>query len=283
MGGCVVLITFGCLALALLVLPGLSPATARVAALRDRGRLAPVAAEPGDARRSWRVGPRLRAVAVPVGVTVLTAFGWQRAGPAVGLAAGVLSGTAWWLARAVLRRRHEQTVRAEHLAALRLLAGELAAGGSVPAALEAAASASSGVRSAAFLAAAAEARAGTDPGGVLAGTDLILARLAVAWRVAEVGGAPLAEVFAHCAEDLGAEVEQRRAIAVAASGPRSSALMMAGLPVLGLGLGALMGAQPLGFLFGSSGGRLVLAVGVLLDAAGMVWTQRLLARAEVTS
>jgi tight adherence protein B len=87
-------------------------------------------------------------------------------------------------------------------------------------------------------------------------------------------------VLTHLAHDLAAVAEQRRAVAVALSGPRSSAAVLTGLPVLGIALGAAMGARPLPFLFGAGPGRAVCAAGVVLDAAGVLWMRRIVRRAQ---
>jgi tight adherence protein B len=104
--------------------------------------------------------------------------------------------------------------------------------------------------------------------------------IAHAWRVAEHSGAPLVDVLGRVAADLADHEQQQRSVAVALAGPRSSAALLAGLPVVGIALGAAMGARPLAFLFGTPQGRLVCCVGAVLDAAGVLWTQRLMQRAQ---
>jgi tight adherence protein B len=103
-----------------------------------------------------------------------------------------------------------------------------------------------------------------------------------ALRIGEAAGVPPAEALAGVDRDLQARTELAHAVTGAVAGARASAALLAGLPVLGLLLGAAMGARPVAFLSGSGAGRLVCCVGVLLDAAGVVWTQRLVARAERT-
>ena len=70
--------------------------------------------------------------------------------------------------------------------------------------------------------------------------------------------------------------DQRRAVAVALSGPRASAAVLTGLPVLGLLMGTAMGARPWAFLLESPGGRVLAAAGVLFDVAGVCWMRRIL-------
>jgi len=45
-------------------------------------------------------------------------------------------------------------------------------------------------------------------------------------------------------------------------------------------LGTAMGARPLALLFGPPAGQALLGAGVLLDALGLMWTARLVARAS---
>jgi tight adherence protein B len=88
-------------------------------------------------------------------------------------------------------------------------------------------------------------------------------------------------VVGRVADDLAAQVDQRRGAGSALSGARTSAVLLAGLPVLGLLLGAAMQAGPLHVLFGTPSGRLLSLLGVALDSAGLLWTQWLTSRAEL--
>ena len=124
-------------------------------------------------------------------------------------------------------------------------------------------------------AAARAASAGGDAADELRG-DPDLRAVGLAWSLGQDTGAPLAEVLERVADDLAATDEQRRAVLVALSGPRSSAVLLAGLPVVGIALGASMGARPLAFLTAAGAGRLVCLLGVLLDAAGVMWMRRIL-------
>src|SRR5262249_61587821 len=102
-----------------------------------------------------------------------------------------------------------------------------------------------------------------------------LAPLRHAWAVAAASGAPLAEVVGRAADDVVARVDARRAVAAFLAGARSSGAMLAGLPVLGLLLGAAMGGRPGQVLLGSPSGQLLCLTGVVLDSLGVLWTQRL--------
>ena len=58
---------------------------------------------------------------------------------------------------------------------------------------------------------------------------------------------------------------------------------LAWLPVLALGLGVLMGTDPITTLLTTWWGRLALAAGAALSIAGRLWTRALMHRAEVES
>ncbi|QOR47625.1 hypothetical protein INS90_10330 [Trueperella pecoris] len=94
-------------------------------------------------------------------------------------------------------------------------------------------------------------------------------------------GAPMAEVLEACAAGITESGEAASAREVALAGPRSSARMLAGLPAIGLLLGIGLGADPLGFLLTTTPGRIALAAGLAFEAAGMVWTSQMVARARV--
>lgn len=58
------------------------------------------------------------------------------------------------------------------------------------------------------------------------------------------------------------------------AGARASAAILGYLPVLGVVLGQLVGARPVAFLLGGSGGVLAV-VGVSLVCAGLLWADRI--------
>ncbi|VEI13155.1 type II secretion system F family protein [Trueperella bialowiezensis] len=93
-------------------------------------------------------------------------------------------------------------------------------------------------------------------------------------------GAPMAEVLDACAVGITESGEARSARDVALAGPLASARMLAALPLFGLALGWAMGADPLGFLLTTPLGWLALVAGLAFEAAGIVWTMRLVAQAR---
>lgn len=103
--------------------------------------------------------------------------------------------------------------------------------------------------------------------------------VAAVWTVSDRSGASAAAVLDRVEEDLRIRLGQRREVDAQLAGARSTAALLAVLPVLGISLGAAMGADPLTVLLGETRGHLALLTGVALDAAGVLWTARIVAAA----
>ncbi|WP_370268950.1 type II secretion system F family protein [Streptomyces sp. V4I8] len=131
----------------------------------------------------------------------------------------------------------------------------------------------------------AAARFGGDVPGALAvagrqpGAEGLLG-LAACWRVAVDQGAGLAAGLDRLAGALRAERDQRADLRAQLAGARSTVVMLAGLPVLGLLLGAAMGAEPLHVLLHTGAGVGCLVVGGALEGLGMWWAMRIVRGAE---
>src|SRR5699024_11252590 len=100
-------------------------------------------------------------------------------------------------------------------------------------------------------------------------------RIAAVWAVAERRGIALADLLDAARRDLQVRASFRRRREAGLSGARSTAMVLAALPVLGIGFGCLMGAHPLQVLCDGGLGGLVLVCGVLLDCAGLAWAERI--------
>jgi len=103
--------------------------------------------------------------------------------------------------------------------------------------------------------------------------------LAACWRIGAERGGALASVIQSLSDALREEEVHRREVAAQLAGPRATARLLAGLPLLGLGMAAALGARPLAFLFGTLPGAACLLAGVGLDVLGLWWTRRLAASA----
>ncbi|HUS22867.1 MAG TPA: hypothetical protein VMZ66_12750 [Aeromicrobium sp.] len=102
-----------------------------------------------------------------------------------------------------------------------------------------------------------------------------LADVAGAWHLAEQTGAPLAVILDRIAGSMQAEVELDREVAVEAGPARATARLMAVLPVFGLGLGLLLGVNPVAVLVGSGLGVTCLVAGLALACCGIWWIERI--------
>ncbi|MGX1546340.1 type II secretion system F family protein [Streptomyces adustus] len=106
--------------------------------------------------------------------------------------------------------------------------------------------------------------------------------LAACWRVAVDRGAGLAAGLDRIERALRAERDQRADLRAQLTGARSTAVMLAGLPVLGLLLGGALGADPLHVLLHTGAGLGCLLVGGLLEGVGMWWVLRIVRGADAT-
>lgn len=183
---------------------------------------------------------------------------------------------AGWLRLLRAERSREQD-RAELAATVGALRDEYAAGATIAAAFTAAA-ALPGRCQAALTRAAALARQGAEVTPALA-VEPRLASLAVACDLAGRNGAPLTGALAGVHAELVADQRAARAVRTALAGPRSSALLLSGLPLIGLAMGSAMGAAPQRVLLHTGAGRAALVVGATLELAGLAWTLALSRRA----
>jgi tight adherence protein B len=228
------------------------------------------------APRSWRApGAALPVVAGGV-------LGLLLAGPAGALSGMLVAAT---LRRTRAARRTEVAAAGtagELSAAVARMADELATGAHPAAAL--AGCTADGPRARSALApAAAASRLGDDvPHALRLGADrhpevrAEIERLASAWTLSDHHGVPLAALLAGARADLAWRVQFAARVRAELAGPRATALVLTGLPALGLALGQLVGADPVGVLRGGPLGQTLLVCGVTLAAAGVAWSERIL-------
>ena len=105
--------------------------------------------------------------------------------------------------------------------------------------------------------------------------------LAACFDIAEASGCPLADILARFAAHLEAEDDAEAARQTALAGPRATVRLLTWLPASGLGLGLLLGVDPAATLLRNPWGLVALATGVLLTAAGRLWSSRLVRAAGV--
>ncbi|MFL9654826.1 type II secretion system F family protein [Streptomyces sp. PB17] len=167
------------------------------------------------------------------------------------------------------------------------LAGEVRAGRQPGEALLYAAHDSGGLGDAQATVLAA-ARFGGDVPGTLAAAagqpgSEGLRGLAACWRVAVDHGAGLAAGLDRLEGALRAERDQRADLRAQLAGARATAVMLAGLPVLGLLLGVALGSDPLHVLLHTGAGLGCLLAGGVLESLGVWWVARIVRGAEAAS
>jgi tight adherence protein B len=246
-----------------------------------RARFLLMGGQSSDPRRGWG---RL--------LTVVRGFGREWLCLPVGAVVALLGGSplpliagalAVPLARRELRARERGRSRerrvAEVIALCSALAGELRTGRQPAAALLVAARDSDGLGRA-VAAVLAAARFGGDVPDALRtaarepGADG-LSGLAACWSVAVDSGAGLAAGVERLEEALRSERDQREDLRAQMAGARSTAVLLAVLPVLGILLGTALGADPLYVLLHTPAGLACLLAGGLLEAAGVWWAMRI--------
>ncbi|TCO47603.1 tight adherence protein B [Kribbella antiqua] len=209
----------------------------------------------------------------PLAVTVACVGGAQIVVSALALA---VVASLVIIQRSQHRRRSAAAARrTQVIEALDVLAADLSAGRPPIDALEGAASICPD-----FQIAHAAAKLGGDvPRALEAAADSPgadgLRALAAAWQVAEESGAAFASLTERLAISLRADEAIHRQTEASLSGARSTARILAALPVFGIALGYSLGAKPLNFLTATPVGWLCLASGLGLTALGLHWTARM--------
>ncbi|APE32883.1 hypothetical protein BOX37_01615 [Nocardia mangyaensis] len=197
-------------------------------------------------------------------------------GTGVGLAALMLGVTAVVRNRRAGAERERRLECSYLLAGLEAVVGELRVGAHPSAAAESAAGESRGEAARVLAISAGRSRLGGSGAEGWVHSDSVVAeelsRIAAAWRVAEEYGLALAEPLTAARTDLLGRIRFRARTEAALAGARASATVLAGLPLVGIGLGQLMGAAPLSVLFGSPAGNLLLPLGAALACCGLLWT-----------
>jgi tight adherence protein B len=178
------------------------------------------------------------------------------------------------LRRTALRRAEAAAFRAEVARVVRSASAELRAGVDPATALLAATSDASEAWIAVRAADAADVRTALQAAAATPGGES-LADVSAAWHLAEQAGAPLAAILDRMAGSIQAEVDLDREVAVEAGPARATARLMAVLPLFGLGLGLLLGVNPVAVLLGSGLGVACLVGGLTLACCGLWWIERI--------
>lgn len=225
------------------------------------------------AHRAARVDRAVRwgwlAVAVPAAAMII--------GPGQALAAALLAGTVRELLARGRARREQADRLSAVLAGVDAMVAELSVGAHPAAACAAAGRDAEDRRvRAAFAEMAGRAELGGDVAAGLrrhAHESAAWARIAAAWETGTRHGIGMGELLASVRDDLRARERYERRAHSALAGARATAQVLAALPVLGVVMGQLIGADPLGTLLGTGAGGMLLVVGVCLTSAGLLWSR----------
>jgi tight adherence protein B len=206
--------------------------------------------------------------------------------PATTLFAGAVLGATAMLRRRRGRRIRRATDEGRTLeTALDVLVGELRVGSHPVHAFDVAAAETHGAVAASLRAVAARARLGADVAAGLRGAAGSSAlpthweRLAACWRLATDHGLAIATLMRAAQRDIAERQRFAARVAAGMAGARATAAILAGLPVLGVLLGQLIGARPLSFLLSGHTGGCLLVVGSTLACMGLLWADRITERA----
>ncbi len=102
-----------------------------------------------------------------------------------------------------------------------------------------------------------------------------LGEVARAWQVSLETGAPMAATLEQVAAGLAADHRLQAVIAGELAAPRATSKVMAMLPFCGIGLGYVLGGDPIGWLLAGPLGWGCLFLGALLACAGVLWIEAL--------
>ncbi|MCO8273336.1 hypothetical protein M1L60_22335, partial [Actinoplanes sp. TRM 88003] len=128
----------------------------------------------------------------------------------------------------------------------------------------------------ALAALAADLRAGLPPAEARDGSGDRLRRLTGSvWHLAERTGAPAADLVERIEADARATDRAGASASAQAAGAQATSMLLAALPLAGLGLGVLMGADPFHVLLRTPLGAACGVVAVGLQTAGLLWSERL--------
>ena len=162
--------------------------------------------------------------------------------------------------------------------------GDLRAGNGMPHALGVAvdslsSDAPSELRDAVRVAAARSAGGGDGANVLISSSCPDLVRVGQLWKVAARHGIPLVALCENAQRRIDAQLTHAAATRAALQGPKATAMVLSILPVVGIGMGGLLGADPLHFLLGGGTGGVLLVAGTGLTTAGFVWSQRIMGKA----
>lgn len=107
-----------------------------------------------------------------------------------------------------------------------------------------------------------------------------LARCANLLDLSSQSGSSINEALTQVADKLMTRRNQEQMIATELASTKATVFVLAGLPLMGAGMGLILGSDSISWLLGSSAGRICLVLGLGLELMGWLWIKRLLNRAS---
>ena len=92
-------------------------------------------------------------------------------------------------------------------------------------------------------------------------------------------GSSINEALTLVADKLMTRRNQEQLIATELASTKATVYVLAGLPIMGAGMGLMLGSDSISWLLGSPAGRVCLVLGIGLELVGWFWIKRLLNRA----
>lgn len=103
-------------------------------------------------------------------------------------------------------------------------------------------------------------------------------RIAVCWSLAADHGLAMATLIRAAQRDIVERQRFRLGVDSSLAGARATAAILAGLPLVGIALGEVIGAHPTRFLLGGGAGGWLLVIGAGLIGAGVLWSDHIVDR-----
>jgi tight adherence protein B len=123
---------------------------------------------------------------------------------------------------------------------------------------------------------AADLRAGLPPSAVPESGDRLRRLTGSVHALAERTGAPAADLVERIEADARAADRAGASASAQAAGAQATSMLLAALPLAGIGLGFLMGADPFQVLFHTPLGAACALVAVVMQTVGLLWSERLM-------
>ena len=107
-----------------------------------------------------------------------------------------------------------------------------------------------------------------------------LRQLAACWHVGTTQGAGLAVTIERLALGVKSQLELEATLNSELAAPRATGRLLSLLPLVGIAMGYMLGADPLAWFVGSIGGAVTYLLAVVLTGVGALWSRRIVQRVE---